>query len=591
MIAHRIRRPAIHALIALATVAPLTPARPTSDSPLAARPNGMKSAEPTHHVFIGATVHPEPGVVWQDGYIEIRDGVIVQAMDAATATLALPGDAVIHDLTGEHIYPAFIDPYIEVDAPAPDAPGKHWSREVTPRRSALDGGGIDPDTAADRRDLGFAAGVIAPKGGVFAGSAAVVSLAERPDDPSAEWQGVYRDNVFQCLRFKRNGWEGTYPTSVPGAVALIRQTLIDADWQARQVPTRDGSHPADALTPLEDASTPLLFDCDHELKTFLAADIASEFSRPAVLLGSGMEFKWLDGIADLGLPIIIPLRFPAKPDVSTVGKAESVELETMMTWEQAPTNPRRLREKMPDTDLALTASRLPRGRDFLDELRLAIENGLGEDDALAMLTTAPARLAGVADQLGTIENGKRANLLITSGPVFDEDTDFYDIWIDGVPHTLTDRPGPDFDGTWHFFVGPEDKPFFEMTLEITGSHDSPNVVGTETWGEEGEQEPHSAQARKVVIEDNRISFLLDDEDDQRVTYIISGVLAENGLIRGTAVGPDDNTFQWAARKTGEPEDQADEPEQKQEQEPDDDDFEQAPPLPGYPFGPYAVKYE
>ncbi|MBZ0173482.1 MAG: amidohydrolase family protein, partial [Phycisphaerales bacterium] len=407
---------------------------------------------------------------------------------------------VVHDLSGEHVYPAFIDPFIEVETPRPDGdqPGRHWNENVTPGRSVLDGKGIEADKAKSRRELGFGAALVVPEGGVFAGSTAVVSLAEHPTDRSVERVEMYRNGGFQALDFETRGWSSrSYPTSTPGVVALMRQTLIDADWQAEWAPTLDGSNPANAISPLEDRATPLLFDCAHELEHFLAADIAGEFDRPVVLVGNGMEFKWLDGIADLGLDMVVPLRFPARPDVSSVGKAESVELETMMAWEQAPTNPRRLVEKMPDVNLALTASMLPKGRDFHDELRIAIKNGLSEDDALAMLTTGPAVIVGVADQIGTIEKGKRANLLVTSGPVFDKDSEFYDIWIDGVRHELGDRPGPGFDGDWRFYVGPEDEPVFEMTLEISGSPDKPKVVGTETWAAglaDGEQaEAHSSE--------------------------------------------------------------------------------------------------
>ncbi|USN99374.1 MAG: amidohydrolase family protein [Phycisphaeraceae bacterium] len=605
--------PALLAITAASVIA-----QPTSNSPLAARPNGPKSAEPTHHVFIHAVVHPEPGVVWEDAVIEIRDGRIVYVgPPTQVGQELLPAGAVVHDLVGEHIYPAFIDPYVEVDAPKPgtDRPGRDWNEYVMPRRSALDGEGIPADKAKSLRVLGYGAAMLVPQGGDFAGSTAVVGLAERPDDPSAEHAGVYRDGGYQALSFETHGWRG-YPSSTPGAVSLLRQTLMDAAWQATWAPTLDGSHPANALTPLEDASTPLLINCNHELKEFLAADIAREAGRKAVLVGDGMEFKWLDGIADLGLDMIIPLRFPAKPDVSSVGKAESVELETMMTWEQAPTNPRRLLKAMKGSNLALTSSMLPKGKKFFDELRLAIKNGLGEDDALAMLTTKPAKIAGVGDQVGTIATGKRANLLVTSGPVFDKKTDFYDVWVDGVKHELKARPGPSFDGHWRLYVGPEDQPFFEMTLDITDSPDKPKVVGTESWDPDakpGEKvEPHSGDARDVAIEGERISFLLDDDDDEHKTYIISGVLVGDDRMMGTAVATDDSTFEWAARKVDK---EAEAGEQKTEPahdgpaeedgrdahptekakaekpEKDEEASEQAPPLPGYPFGPYAVKYE
>jgi imidazolonepropionase-like amidohydrolase len=580
-------------------------AQPTSDSVLADRPNGMKQADPTHHVFINATVHPEPGVVWK-GIVQIRDGMIVSATNTARASVKIPEGATVHDLEGEHIYAAFIDPYVEIDAPTPDGdtPGAHWNPNVHPWRSALDGDGLPSSAAESHRKLGYGAAVVVPKGGVFAGSAAAVSLAEKPGDDSLAHVGVYRDNVYQAVDFQTSGWTTrSYPTSTPGAVALMRQTLIDADWQAANAPTLDGSNPRNALTPLEDASVPLLFTLDHELEHFLADDIAGEFNRPAVVVGNGMEFKWLDGIAAIGRPVILPLRFPAQPDVSSVGKAESVELETMMTWEQAPTNPMRLREKMEGVDLALTVSELPSGRKFHDELRSAIEHGLRADEALAMLTTGPAAIAGLSDQLGTIEAGKRANLVVASGPLFElgtKDSTIHDVWIDGVRHRIADRDGPSFDGTWRMWMGDEAEPAFEMTLEISGSTGKkPKIVASETWdpalpeGEAGER--HESDARKISIEDDRISFLMDDDDDEQVTYIVSGVLVGDDRMIGTGVASDDSAFGWSARKveaeSGEEDDAGDTDASDGKKDEKEPEIKEVPPLPGYPFGPYARRFD
>ncbi len=598
---------AIAACVVVSSLVATAPGQVTSGSVLADRPNGPKRAAVSHHILLNATVHPEPGVVWERGYVEIRDGRIVSASELAAGEPPedFPG-AVVHDLTGEHVYAAFVDPYVEIETPRPgsDRPGAHWNGAVMPWRSVLDGDGITSGTAESRRKLGYGAAVIVPEGGVFAGSAAAVSLAEHDADRSAERVEVYKDGVYQALDFETRGWSSrSYPTSTPGAVALMRQTLIDADWQAESGPTLDGSNPRNAISPLEDGSVPLVFDCAHELEHFLAADIAGEFSRPAVIMGNGMEFKWLDGIAGLGLDLIVPLRFPSKPDVTSVGSADSVELETMMAWEQAPTNPRRLVEAATDSTLALTASALPKGRKFHGEIRRAIENGLGEADALAMLTTGPARIAGIADQVGTIGDGMRANLLVASGPVFEKETELRDVWIDGRRHVLSDRPDAGMDGVWRAWVGDEAEPVFEMTLEISGTgpdsgKKKPKVVGTESWSADAaegqEAEPHSSDARKVSVVGGRVSFLLDDTDDEGGTYIMSATLAGDGVMIGSAIAMDDSVFGWKARRTGDAaadEDGGEDKDEKEEDDSDDDGFEQAPPLPGYPFGPYAVRFE
>ena len=63
-------------------------------------------------------------------------------------------------------------------------------------------------------------------------------------------------------------------------------------------------------------------------------------------------------------------------------------------------------------EIALTTYGLTDKKKFRQNLRLALDRGLSEADALAALTTVPAKLCGVAEQLGTIGAGKLACLTI-----------------------------------------------------------------------------------------------------------------------------------------------------------------------------------
>jgi len=70
-------------------------------------------------------------------------------------------------------------------------------------------------------------------------------------------------------------------------------------------------------------------------------------------------------------------------------------------------------------------------KDFSPRVREAIGRGLSTDDALAAVTTIPARQLGLQDRLGTVEAGKIANLVVASGAPFAEKTRVAEIWIDG----------------------------------------------------------------------------------------------------------------------------------------------------------------
>ncbi len=88
-------------------------------------------------------------------------------------------------------------------------------------------------------------------------------------------------------------------------------------------------------------------------------------------------------------------------------------------------------------EIALTTCGLSDKRSFRKNLRFALDRGLSEDDALAALTTIPARLCDVADRLGTVETGKIANLTVVQGDsYFDPENKVREVWIDGRVYSV-----------------------------------------------------------------------------------------------------------------------------------------------------------
>ena len=71
----------------------------------------------------------------------------------------------------------------------------------------------------------------------------------------------------------------------------------------------------------------------------------------------------------------------------------------------------------------VTTTDLDKPGDIRKALRTAIRTGgLQEDDALACITTRPARLLGIDDQVGRLAPGMAAHLVMCDGPLFDKST-------------------------------------------------------------------------------------------------------------------------------------------------------------------------
>ena len=84
----------------------------------------------------------------------------------------------------------------------------------------------------------------------------------------------------------------------------------------------------------------------------------------------------------------------------------------------------------------------------MTNLRKAFNYGLTETAALNALTKTPATILGVYDQVGSLDAGKWANFLITSGPVFNEKTTIYQNWIQGIKYSVKEDAWNDPKGTY-----------------------------------------------------------------------------------------------------------------------------------------------
>jgi imidazolonepropionase-like amidohydrolase len=540
---------------ALLLLAGFAMGQPSSSSPLAPPPNGPRRADPTWYAITGCTLHPRPGEVIPHATVVFRDGIITAILpgegegeNARPARVPL-GPRLV-DGAGLHIYAAFIDACVEVDAPAPrdDASRLHWSRAVTPQRSALDGTGLDDNAATSLRRQGFGAAALSPRGGIFRGKAALVSLAKPAEDTSAARPPVYRDNVYQAIAAE-SGRE--YPGSQMGAIALMRQTFSDAKWHQRERAAGRNPEPTTVLDHLAPANTPgapsrpdtFLFDAPDELIALRAGRIAAEFSVPMIILGSGAEFRRLDALAADGHAFILPLNFPRTPDVSSLAKQEATELRAMMTWEQSPTNARRVAAA--GITFALSTARLRDRAEFLRNVRSAIRHGLTEDQALAALTTTPAALLGVADHLGQVKVNARANLLVADGPIFGKtaagkDSRVRGLWIDGQWHEITPAP-VSLEGTWDVSIPADPRPILRR-LEIGAD----NAITLHRDGK-------SVKCSRVEVASGRLSFVFDHDalDGEHGLCTMAALVSEHGkgsTMTGFGVSGSGVRYEWIATR-------------------------------------------
>lgn len=533
-------------------------------------PVGVRDKTPEVHALINARIVVKPGTVIDKGTLVIRNGII----ESVGANVTVPDDARVWDLAGRVLYPGFIDLYTDIGIPEPDidreranieallrqVPAQfrsflaaqvgadrspqsavHWNPQV---RAYIDAATIfqpDNQKASVLRSQGFTIALAAPVDGIFRGRSVLVSLGEGSGNDL-----VVRDNVTQNISFTRSDrLGGRYPTSLMGSIALIRQVLLDADWYLRAhdayMRNPAGTQRPEmniALASLADVvrgRQPVLIATSDELALLRADKIAREFSLTMWVRGSGHEYKRLEAVKNTGVPIILPVHFPGPPDVSTPEKARDVSLEELRHWNDAPSNPARLSQE--GIVFTFTTDQLDDKKKFLAHVRKAIRRGLSPDDALAALTTVPARLLGMENKVGTLERGKSANLVVADGDIFTSNAKVLDVWIDGRRYVVESVPDVDVRGTWSLVA---DLPDLRGEMKIRGQ--PTRLQGTVVVRE------REIELKQVRYELQRFSAaFIGDTIDLDGRIIMSASVSHREMF-GTGELPTGQSFNWRAER-------------------------------------------
>ena len=513
---------------------------------------GIRENTPAVHALKNLTIIVAPGKKIEKGTIVVRDGII----ESAGANVTIPGDARVWDCSGLTAYAGLIDLYTDIGQPKPPAQGEtpppgsasqpprgsaHWNSQVHPETSGAEFFLPDKEVAEKFRALGFTTVLSAPSSGIFRGSSTLVALGDGRANALLE-----RDNVTQNISFSRDPFGDSYPTSLMGAIALIRQTFIDANWYADALkvfaknPAQERPEENRSLSALEKAASGkqvVIFETSGEQNILRAAKIAKEFSLVYWIRGNGYEYRRLDAVKATGAPVILPVNFPDPPNVSTPEEALDVSLDDLRHWDFAPENPARL--KQAGVTFALTASTLKDVTKFRMHVRTAIDRGLSADDALAALTTTPAELLGMEKRLGTIEPGKAANLVLTDGELFGERTKIRETWVDGVRYEVKAPVQAEPRGTWTYTLNISAVKKDTGSLVVSGEQES--LSGTVSRG------AANSKLSTIGLSGKNIALMFaGDSLGYNGVFRLTGVV-QDSTISGSGELPDGMNITWSAR--------------------------------------------
>ncbi len=450
----------------------------------AAPPLLAQGGEPQYFAIRGAKVVPVSEPPIENATIVMTRGLIA----GIGKDIAIPPEAWVIDGKGLIVYPGLIDSFTDVGIPAaPTAGGESGQRGSqerargpedrpysTPWRSAADEVSLGDKRIETWRGAGFTTVVSSPKGGIFPGQAAVLDLAgERAGDL------VVKSPVAIPVTFQTSGgFGGGFPSSIMGALAYIHQVWLDTEWSTKaQViyeknprsvarPRYDRTEAALAEA-LEDHAL-VLIPANNSIQLRRALELVDRWHVSGVIYGGQMAYEVAPEIAAKKLSVLVNLKWPeAEKDADPEDK---LSLRTLRFRDRAPSSPAALAKA--GVKFAFYSGGITPPKDILKAAKKSIDAGLAPDAALRALTLSAAEIFGVADRLGSIENGKIANLFVADGDLFEEKTKIKMIFVDGhrfeirEPEKPKDPPKGDITGKWKLSYTTPDSGPDESTADL-----------------------------------------------------------------------------------------------------------------------------
>jgi imidazolonepropionase-like amidohydrolase len=500
--------------------------------------NGVGDERETIYAFTHATIVKNSKSSLQDATLLIRNGKIIGLGNGVT----IPASAVVIDCTGKTIYPSFIDLYADYGMPAQQQMGGGMGRggggygqaaQLTSNQKGAFGWNqaikadvqaaslfvTDDSKAKSLREIGFGAVLTHQRDGIARGSGTLVSLANKKENTV-----ILKEKASAHYSFSKGSSTQSYPSSMMGNISLLRQTYINADKEGVNL---------SLIAWNNNQSLPQIFEANDKWNALRADRIGDEFGVQYIIKTNGNEYQRAQEMAATKATLIVPVNYPMAMDVEDPNDARFVSLSDMKHWELAPTNAATLEKT--GINFCLTTADLRSPAAFMSNLRKAIENGLSETKALDALTTTPAKTLGVDNMIGSLEEGKLANFLITTGNVFSDKTSILENWVQGNRYAVKTDKWSEVSGKYSLSIS-SNQGTKNYSLDVKSSS-AASIIATDTL------------AVKFTMDGKVVKMNFAPEKKSRNTLRLSGISNGNEW-NGYGEDAEGNKLTWTATLAG-----------------------------------------
>ncbi len=395
------------------------------------------------YALVGATLHPVGGDDIPDGTLVVSEGKITAIGGVGTR---IPGSAQTIDVQGFDVWPGLVAAGTPLGLYEVGSLGETLdyadSAQFQPELRTSSALKPDSELIPVTRANGVLSAYVQPRGGTICGQGCAIDL-----NGWVPREMLLLDAV--ALHVKIPEWISTDSTQSTGSESADRrrkrnETLSSIKEQFRLALTYDrvvtesrsrqtAPPPPDprlaALVSYAKGEKPVIFHANHRGEILDALRIAEELKLKAIISGGVDAWKVASALKAAKVPVLISgtLQMPTEPSDP---------------YDAPYTNPRRLHEAgvvfaLRPKDFGPEQATSPRNLPY--EAAVAVAYGLPETEALKAVTINPAKILGIDSQVGSLEVGKRANLVVTAGHILQPTTRVKALFINGKPVTPESR--------------------------------------------------------------------------------------------------------------------------------------------------------
>lgn len=374
----------------------------------------------------------------------IENGVLVMSSGKITAIGAagevkVPDGAQVVDVKGMTVYPGLIDSethlgLVEVEADKYNTDLVETSSEIMPHMHVYDAFHAESERIPVSRINGITNAIVAPDSeDTLPGQDIFIQLAGRNRDEMILKRDIALPLNFGAEQRRRQGGFGSwkFPSTRMGLASELRQTFLDTqrymaeeeEAQKKGDKTFKRDLKFEALIPYLRGERPVIIGAyeSHDVETIMS--LAQEFHLKVVLNHVTHAQDILDEIAAYKVPVI----FNSIYDFPQANER----------YDAVYSMPAELAKR--GVKLAFSSPETQFSRNLPYEAGYAVAFGLPYEEALKAITINPAEIWGVADQLGSLEVGKTANIVVANGDPLDVRTDVKKVYIQGNPIPMESR--------------------------------------------------------------------------------------------------------------------------------------------------------